>query len=472
MMALSGVAFAPASTWMLTSTFSHRSRPSRFPTIPRFPHYVVPVTAVIDNSFNSNPSRYNPQLPESVDSMHGRLGIQQLWLPDHNSAPNTPQDPLSSNPDAHSSSSSSSDVGLGPDVNATDIPVLNDGGAPSVTAMPWDTTGSGAQAISLLGRRVQALRKRQLLLNKSYEECRRITALFSKTFYLGTSLLCQEKRRAVWAIYTWCRRTDDLVDGPRVSQRSDSLRDTLSEWEERLVDIFKGRARDALDLALVDAIQTFPEVTPAPFLDMIKGMLMDVDQDRFETFDNLYLYCYRVAGTVGLMTLPVMGTRYPGRDGLRAAADSAVALGIGLQLTNILRDVGEDRLRGRIYLPLEDLRRFNYSEKDLFNCVRDSRYRSLIKFQVARARRYFRQAQRGVYLLSDDSRFPVQASLDMYSQILDVIEENEFDNFDKRAYISKTRKLLTLPISFLRSRETDAWKPLLTAVEFMTGRKS
>ena len=151
---------------------------------------------------------------------------------------------------------------------------------------------------------------------------------------------------------------------------------------------------------------------------------MDVEQDRFETFDDLYLYCYRVAGTVGLMTMPIMGTIKPGREALREASDAVVALGIGLQLTNILRDVGEDRLRGRIYLPLEDLRPFNCTEDDLMNCVSDSRYRSLMKFEIARARRYFRQAEKGVHLLSEDSQLPVQASLDMYSQIIDVLESN------------------------------------------------
>ena len=199
---------------------------------------------------------------------------------------------------------------------------------------------------------------------------------------------------------------------------------------------------------------------------------MDVEQDRFETFDDLYLYCYRVAGTVGLMTMPIMGTIKPGREALREASDAAVALGIGLQLTNILRDVGEDRLRGRIYLPLEDLRRFNYTEDDLMNCVSDSRYRNLMKFEIARARRYFRQAEKGVHLLLEDSQLPVQASLDMYSQILDVLESNGYDNFNRRAYISKSRKLCTVPISYLRAKQAPEWKPVLNALEFLLNFKS
>lgn len=481
------LAFAPVSTWIpalsatrLPTTSHCLGKPFRYAA-------TINIAALLDKSVNSNSTarQNNAQLPEPVDSMHGRLGIQALWLPEQNNGATsvaTAGTTSTTASRAFTTSTVSSDSSLDsstlshPTVNSSDVPVFAEGdpeSEPSVTAMPWDTTtGGGARAISLLDHRFQSVRKRQQLLSRSYDECRRITALFSKTFYMGTSLLSPEKRRAVWAIYTWCRRTDDIVDGPRVQQRSSGLRDALEEWENRLVDIFAGRARDALDLALVDAIQSFPNITPTPFIDMIKGMEMDVEKSRFETFDELYLYCYRVAGTVGLMTLPVMGTRYPGREGLRAAVEPAVALGIALQLTNILRDVGEDRLRGRIYLPLEDLRRFNYSEQDLLNCVRDSRYRNLIKFQIARARGYFRQAQRGVHLLSEDTRFPVQASLDMYSQILDVVEENDYDNFDRRAHITKERKLVTLPVSFLRAKESPSWKPILTALEFLTGTKS
>lgn len=408
---------------------------------------------VMEKPYNPN-GHPNAQL-ENLDAIHNRLGIVKLWDSDIRlPSPST-------NP--------SSSLGLPADAATCHIPVVGDKSSQSV--MPWDTT-TGAQGVSLLGRRMHFLRKRQQILSKSYEECRRITALFSKTFYMGTTLLSPEKQRAVWAIYTWCRRTDDLVDGPRVTQRSAVLHENLKEWQVRLDEIFKGGGRDALDLAMADAISCFSNITPDPFRDMISGMVMDVDQDRFETFDDLYLYCYRVAGTVGLMTLPVMGTVKPGLAGLRGAVEPAVALGIGLQLTNILRDVGEDRIRGRIYLPLEDLKRFNYTEEDLFNCVLDNRYRSLMKFEIARARRYFRQARKGVPLLSEDSRLPVQASLDMYSQILNVLEENNYDNFNRRAYITKNQKLCTVLVSYLRSKESPAWKPALKAVEFLLGFES
>lgn len=317
-------------------------------------------------------------------------------------------------------------------------------------------------------------RKRSRLLKKGFEECRRITALFSKTFYMGSALLSEEKRLATWAVYTWCRRTDELVDGPRVIQRSESLKVVLDDWLVRLEDVFQqGKGRDILDLTMVEVCSMFPDMSITPFREMIKGMEMDVNQDRFETWEDLYLYCYRVAGTVGLMTLPIMGTVRGGREGLREASEAALALGIALQLTNILRDVGEDRLRGRIYLPQEDLDRFNYTEQDLMDCVLDSRYRNLIKFEIARARRYYAKAQQGIPLLSPDARLPVQASLDMYSQILDVIEENGYDNFHRRAYISKRKKLATIPLSYLRIQDDPLSRQLLSAAEWFSGiRKS
>ena len=164
------------------------------------------------------------------------------------------------------------------------------------------------------------------------------------------------------------------------------------------------------------------------------GMLMDVPglgQDRYQSFEELYLYCYRVAGTVGLMTLPV--------------------LGLSLQVTNILRDVGEDLERGRIYLPQDELRAFGLTEKDISSCEVSERYKELMRFQIQRARDYYRQAEEGVHLLAPGSRFAVQASLDLYSGILDVIERNNYDNFRLRAFTTKFDKLAMLPRAFLKS---------------------
>lgn len=291
-------------------------------------------------------------------------------------------------------------------------------------------------------------------LDTAYELCRQITAEYSKTFYLGTMLMPPEKRRAIWAIYVWCRRTDELVDGPRSEQTTNA---TLDEWEQQLEALFAGQPLDDLDVALVDSLERFP-IGIQPFRDMIAGQRMDLYRSRYETFEELQLYCYRVAGTVGLMTTPVMGvdtnhqrTPWAKAQDPHQPEPKAVALGIANQLTNILRDVGEDARRGRIYLPLEDLERFSYSEKDLLNGVVDERWRNLMRFQIARARQFFTEAEQGVSLLSPDARFPVWAALMLYRGILEVIEKNQYDVFNQRAYVPNWRKLLYLPLAKLRA---------------------
>jgi len=278
------------------------------------------------------------------------------------------------------------------------------------------------------------------MLEESYEQCRKITAHYAKTFYFGTEFFDEPKRKAVWAVYAWCRRTDDIVDKPR--KDTTSLRDELADWTERLRLIWQGVAYDSIDLALVDTVRNYPGLTVQPFEDMVKGMVMDLDQNRFDTFDELYVYCYRVAGTVGLMVLPIMGTAEDAT--LEEALEPALALGVALQLTNILRDVGEDRARQRIYLPREDLERFGVSEQSLLKGIKDENYTNMLKFQIARAREWYARAEAGIPMLAEDAQLPVRASLDMYSVILEKIEKNDYDNFNLRAYTPKWQKLLTV----------------------------
>ncbi|MDJ0729871.1 MAG: phytoene synthase [Crocosphaera sp.] len=292
-------------------------------------------------------------------------------------------------------------------------------------------------------------------VEESYERCRQITQKYSKTFYLGTLLMPPEKRRAIWAIYVWCRRTDELVDGP---QAKFTTPETLQQWQDHLEYLFKGHPLDDEDVALVDTLQRFP-VEIEPFEDMIAGQQMDLYRNRYETFEDLKLYCYRVAGTVGLMSNAVLGVEKhpsvgPWNKQLETyiPKEEAIALGIANQLTNILRDVGEDAQRGRIYLPLEDLDRFNYTETDLFKGVIDDRWRELMRFQIKRARQYYKDAERGIRILSKDSRWPVWAALMLYQGILDVIEANDYDVFNQRAFVRTPKKMLYLPIAWLRSQ--------------------
>ena len=290
-------------------------------------------------------------------------------------------------------------------------------------------------------------------LDQAYEACRRETAEWAKTFYLGTLLMPPAKRRAIWAIYVWCRRTDELMDSPEAMARPvEELAARLDAWEVRTRALFAGEVHDGLDLVMRDTIERYPQPLQ-PYLDMIEGMRMDLTTTRYADFDQLYLYCYRVAGTVGLMTQEVMGvdpayTSAPWSE-RPDTSEAAVALGIANQLTNILRDVGEDRARGRIYLPQEDLARFGYSEAELMDGVLNDSWRELMRFQLARARDWFARSEAGVRWLAPDARWPVWASLRLYRGILDVIEELDYDVFNHRAYVPTSGKMLDLPRSFV-----------------------
>ncbi|XP_040991094.1 phytoene synthase 2, chloroplastic-like isoform X1 [Juglans microcarpa x Juglans regia] len=290
-----------------------------------------------------------------------------------------------------------------------------------------------------------------MFLEEAYERCRYICAEYAKTFYLGTLLMTEERQKAIWAIYVWCRRTDELVDGPNAGYLSSA---SLDRWEERLLDIFNGRPYDMLDAALTDTVFKFP-LDIKPFRDMIEGMRMDTRKCCYENFQELYLYCYYVAGTVGLMSVPVMGIAPESPVSAQNIYNAALYLGIGNQLTNILRDVGEDALRGRVYLPQDELARFGLCDKDIFSRKVTDRWREFMKEQITRARFYFKLAEVGASQLDKASRWPVWSSLLLYRMILDAIEGNDYDNLTKRAHVGRTKKLLMLPLAYTRSLSTS-----------------
>ncbi|KAL0381310.1 UNVERIFIED_CONTAM: Bifunctional 15-cis-phytoene synthase, chromoplastic [Sesamum angustifolium] len=285
------------------------------------------------------------------------------------------------------------------------------------------------------------------LLSEAYDRCGEVCAEYAKTFYLGTLLMTPERRRAIWAIYVWCRRTDELVDGPNASHITPTA---LDRWEARLEDIFRGRPFDMLDAALSDTVCRFP-VDIQPFRDMIEGMRMDLWKSRYKNFDELYLYCYYVAGTVGLMSVPVMGIAPESQATTESVYNAALALGLANQLTNILRDVGEDARRGRVYLPQDELAQAGLSDEDIFAGKVTDKWRNFMKKQINRARKFFDDAENGVKELSSASRWPVWASLLLYRQILDEIEANDYNNFTRRAYVGKPKKILALPLAYAKS---------------------
>jgi 15-cis-phytoene synthase len=252
-----------------------------------------------------------------------------------------------------------------------------------------------------------------------------------------------------------CRLTDELVDGTKARY---TTKETLAEWEQQLESVFAGYPLNETDVALVDTIQHYP-MGIQPFRDMIAGQKMDLERNRYQTFEELQLYCYRVAGTVGLMSNAVLGigadtngVPWQKDQPIYVPTEEAIALGIAMQLTNILRDVGEDMQRDRIYLPLDDLQAFNYTEADLLAGVVDERWKAVMKFQIKRAREYYKQAEKGIRYLIRDSRLPVWASLMLYQGILKEIEANDYDVFNKRAFVAKHKKTISLPIAWLRAQ--------------------
>lgn len=270
------------------------------------------------------------------------------------------------------------------------------------------------------------------LLEEAYTHCHSVTALHSRSFHLASALLPAHKRQATRALYAFCRVTDDLVD-----RSTGDVEARLRVWRQR-VSTWHPPADDLVAVAWADTRAHYH--IPQRYVEqLIEGVGRDLRQSRYDTFEDLTTYCYGVASTVGLMSMHITGFAGP------EAIPYAVKLGVALQLTNILRDVGEDWRAGRVYLPQEDLAAFNLSEADLAAGRVDERWRAFMRFQIARTRRLYAEAQPGIALLNPDGRFAIAAAASLYSAILDDIEAHDFDVFGRRAYVSGWGKLRRLP---------------------------
>ena len=281
-------------------------------------------------------------------------------------------------------------------------------------------------------------------LRKAYSHCRNITRNHAKTFYLATRFLPNEKQRSIFAIYGLCRYVDDLIDESEdlitMSKiNAADARPILDDFQRKLKEAYVTKHSDNLILlAFSDTLKNFDIPMKYP-IELMEGVCMDLHTNRYQTFDQLYGYCYKVASVVGLMTSEVFGYDDP------KAIGHAIDLGIAMQLTNILRDIGEDLERDRIYLPKEELELFGLTDQDLFNHVIDSRFMDFMAFQIARTRQYYASADLGIAMLSQDSRLPVILARENYSRILDVIERNTYQVYKHRAYLTTSQKLKILP---------------------------
>jgi len=280
--------------------------------------------------------------------------------------------------------------------------------------------------------------------------CRDVTRHHAKTFYLATRFLPKSQRNPIYAMYALLRTVDDLVDTAeedialgKLDRKG--LARQMEEWRQKLRACYEGHpGSDPIMIAWHETLKNCDIPIELP-LDLMDGVAMDIDFKPFETFDELYIYCYKVASVVGLMCSEIFG--YSDRKAL----DHAIELGIAMQLTNILRDVGEDVDRNRIYIPLEEVRRFGCSEEQFMQKRIDENFRNLIRFQIDRARNYYRASDQGIPMLEKRSRFAVRLSSLNYNNILRTIEENSYDVFSRRAYRSFYQKLRTIPTIWLKT---------------------
>ncbi len=279
---------------------------------------------------------------------------------------------------------------------------------------------------------------RQDVIDAAYLHCDGLAQANSRTFYLASSLLPLAKRRATRALYAFCRITDDLVD--RVDSDSTA---GLAEW--RACALQATPCDDPVSLAWADTRVHYG--IPARYAEqLVVGVAADLNEVRYSNFDELAVYCYGVASTVGLMAMHIIG--FSGRD----AIPYAVKLGVAMQLTNILRDVREDWEAGRLYLPQDELAAFGLTEDDIAAGQVDDRWRAFMRFQIERNRRIYAEALPGIAKLDPSGRYAIAAAAALYQAILNEIEARDGDVFSQRVEISTWGKLRRLPGIWWRTR--------------------
>lgn len=291
-------------------------------------------------------------------------------------------------------------------------------------------------------------------IEAAYRYCRETTRTHAKSFYFCTQFLPRRKRRAIYAMYALCRHVDDAVDAVG-AQDEPTAQKAIAIWREELDAVYKGTSLSSnalvpvLDPVLIawrDMLRRYAIKQDLP-LELMRGILMDTHIKRYETWAELRVYCYRVASVVGLMSSEIFGYTKP------ETLLYAEALGLAMQLTNILRDIGEDARMNRIYLPQEDMRRFSYTENELMRGELNDNFRALMRFQIERARALYREAEKGIPLLNRDARFTVLLAARLYARILDAIERNDYDVWTRRAHLSLTGKLRAAPRIWRESRK-------------------
>lgn len=282
-------------------------------------------------------------------------------------------------------------------------------------------------------------------MQASYEMCRELNAKHGKTYYLATLLLPPAKRPFVHALYGFARYADEIVDDLSSTLTDAQKAAWLKEWSDKFfVDLERGHSDDPVCKAVVDTCKRW-NIPREHFDAFIHSMTMDLTVATYETFDDLYEYVYGSAAVIGLQMVPILEPSDP------RAYEYATKLGVAFQLANFIRDVGEDLERGRIYLPLEDLRACGVSQSDIEARVLTPAIIEALKFQIARVRSLEAESRIGISMLDPASQDCIDAARILYCGIVDAVEDIGYDVFNKRATVSMRRRLFVAGRAWMRA---------------------
>ncbi len=276
-------------------------------------------------------------------------------------------------------------------------------------------------------------------LRESYRRCRALNATHGRTYFLATLLLPPAKRPYVHALYGFARFADDIVDDLSPGVPAEVRAARLEAWySEFLADLDWGETSDPIGRALLDTVTRWS--IPVDYLsDFVAAMRADLEVTRYQSYDDLTGYMWGSAAVIGLQMLPILGRR---DEGVRwdELEPHAIELGYAFQLTNFIRDVGDDLRRGRIYLPQESLTMFGVDEHRLRRGVVDDAVRSLLAWEIERARKLYAGARPGIRLVDPTSRDCLTTAWTLYREILDEVEANDYDVFTERARVGLRRR--------------------------------
>jgi len=275
-------------------------------------------------------------------------------------------------------------------------------------------------------------------LKTAYRRAEKITVEHSKSFSFASGLLPEEKRSAVRALYAFCRTVDDIVD-----ESSESRRESQLDYWRGMVEHGSFMEDDLVAAAWADTLVRY-HIPRHYALQLIDGVSRDLTQSRYQTFEELATYCYGVASTVGLMSMHIVGFN------TNDAIPYAIKLGVALQMTNILRDVGEDFRKGRLYLPREELAFFGIREEDIARGRVTDQWRQFTRFPTERTRQLYQESWEGIKMLEREGQLAIGAASVFYQGILDEIERNDYNVFTLRANLSALGKLQKVPTLWLK----------------------